>query len=128
MINKRGDIMQRTMLLSKIHKAKITETDLNYVGSITIDKHLLEESGILPNEKVEIYDIDNGNRFATYVIEGKKNTGIIGINGAAARLVHKGDEVIIVNYGQLNDNELNDFKATILVMNPKNEIKEKLQR
>ena len=118
--------MLRTILLSKIHRATITETDLKYVGSITIDKDLLDESGILINEKVEIFDIENGNRFETYVIEGKAGSGVIGINGAAARLVHRGDKVIIVNYGQMSENEIKNHKPTILVMDENNNIKEKL--
>lgn len=75
------------MLLSKIHRARVTMRDLNYVGSITIDKKLLDASGMKPNEKVEVYNISNGNRFATYILEGEAGSGIIGVNGAAARLV-----------------------------------------
>ncbi|MBN2829720.1 MAG: aspartate 1-decarboxylase [Candidatus Cloacimonetes bacterium] len=114
--------MLRTMLYAKIHRATVTETDLNYVGSITIDKDLLDETGILPNEKVEIYDIDNGNRFATYVIEGKAGSGIIGVNGAAARLVRRGDKVIIVSFVQLNQDELKGHVPTVVIVNDKNKI------
>ncbi len=109
--------MYRTFLLSKIHKAKVTQKDLNYVGSITIDKALLKASGMRANERVEIFNIENGARFATYILEGKENSGIIGINGAAARLVSIGDEIIIVNYGLFNQNELkDDYKAKIIVI------------
>ncbi len=108
--------MQRTMLLSKIHRANITMRDLNYVGSITIDKIFLDKTGILPGEKVEIYNISNGNRFATYVLEGESGSGIIGINGAAARLVSVNDKVIIVNYGLLDEEELKKYSQKILVI------------
>lgn len=108
--------MQRSMLLSKIHRANITMRDLNYVGSITIDKIFLDKTGILPGEKVEIYNISNGNRFATYVLEGESGSGIIGINGAAARLVSVNDKVIIVNYGLLDEEELKKYSQKILVI------------
>lgn len=103
--------MLRTMLTAKIHRAHVTQRDLNYVGSITIDNDLLEASGILPNEKVDVYNISNGNRFATYVLKGESGTGIIGVNGAAARLVSIDDKVIIAAFGQLDEVE-------VLVNNP----------
>ena len=108
--------MQRTMLLSKIHRANITMRDLNYVGSITIDKFFLDKTGILPGEKVDIYNISNGNRFATYVLEGAAGSGIIGINGAAARLVSINDKVIIASYGLLDEEELKNYSQKILVV------------
>lgn len=108
--------MQRTMLLSKIHRANITMRDLNYVGSITIDKIFLDKTGILPGEKVDIYNISNGNRFATYVLEGDSGSGMIGINGAAARLVSINDKVIIASYGLLDEEELNSYSQKILVV------------
>ncbi len=108
--------MQRTMLLSKIHRANITMRDLNYTGSITIDKNLLDITGMKADEKVEIYNISNGNRFATYIIEGDAGSGIIGINGAAARLVSIGDKIIIVNYGLLDEEEIKNHKAKIIVV------------
>ena len=108
--------MQRTMLLSKIHRANITMRDLNYVGSITIDKIFLDKTGILAGEKVDIYNISNGNRFATYVLEGESGSGIIGINGAAARLVSINDKVIIVSYGLLDEEELKNYSQKILVV------------
>ncbi len=111
--------MLRTFLISKIHKAKVTQRDLNYVGSITIDKTLLKASGMKPNEKVEIYNLENGARFATYILEGEENTGIIGINGAAARLVSIGDEIIIVNYGLITPEEMKNHKAKIIVITDK---------
>ena len=108
--------MQRTMLLSKIHRANITMRDLNYVGSITIDKIFLDKTGILPGEKVDIYNISNGNRFATYVLEGESGSGIIGINGAAARLVSINDKVIIASYGLLDEQELKNYSQKILIV------------
>ena len=108
--------MLRTMLLSKIHRANITMRDLNYVGSITIDKKFLDKTGILPGEKVEIYNISNGNRFATYVLAGEQDSGIIGINGAAARLVSINDKVIIASYGLLDEEELKNYTQKILVI------------
>jgi len=104
------------MLLSKIHRANITFRDLNYVGSITIDKIFLDKTGILVGEKVDIYNISNGNRFATYVLEGETGSGIIGINGAAARLVSINDKVIIASYGLLNEEELKHYTQKILVV------------
>ena len=108
--------MQRTMLLSKIHRANITMRDLNYVGSITIDKIFLKKTGILPGEKVDVYNISNGNRFATYVLEGESGSGIIGINGAAARLVSINDKVIIACYGLLDEEELKSYSQKILIV------------
>jgi aspartate 1-decarboxylase len=114
--------MLLTMLKAKIHRAKITQADLNYVGSITIDEHLLSTSGILEYEKVKIVNIDNGNRFETYVIKGKKNSGIICINGAAARLVSEGDRIIIMCYCHLEHNKVAAHNPKILLMNDDNSI------
>ena len=111
--------MYRTFLISKIHRAVVTQKDLNYVGSITIDKSLLKEAGMKANEKVEIYNLENGARFATYILEGEENSGIIGINGAAARLVSIGDELIIVNYGLLTEEEMKNHRAKIVLIKDK---------
>ncbi|MBN1326718.1 MAG: aspartate 1-decarboxylase, partial [Candidatus Cloacimonetes bacterium] len=108
--------MKRTMLLGKIHRANVTMRDLNYVGSITIDINLVKAAGMLIGEKVEVYNITNGNRFATYILEGQAGSGIIGINGAAARLVSLGDKIIIVNYAQFDEDELADYAAKIVVI------------
>jgi aspartate 1-decarboxylase len=116
--------MLRTVLLSKIHRATITQTDLTYVGSITIDKDLLDKTGIRPNEKVEIFDCDNGSRFETYVIEGEAGSGIIGVNGAAARLVHRGDKVIVVNYGYMNQEEMDNHKPVVITVDEQNKVQE----
>ena len=107
--------MLKCVLNSKIHKAIITQTDLYYVGSITIDKNLMDAVGLTEFEKVEVFDIQNGARFETYVIEGERGTGVIGVNGAAARLVHLHDEIIIVNYSYLTKEEMASHKPNIIV-------------
>lgn len=114
--------MLLTLLKAKIHRAKITQADLNYVGSITIDEYLLELSGIMEYEKVKIVDIDNGNRFETYVIKGEKNSGIICINGAAARLVREGDKIIIMCYCHLQPDETKKHTPKIILMNEDNSV------
>lgn len=111
-----------TMLKAKIHRAKVTQAELNYVGSITIDEDLLIKSGILEYEKVKVVDIDNGNRFETYAIKGDKNSGVICLNGAAARLVQPGDRVIIMCYCHLDATEVNAHSPKILLMNDNNTI------
>ena len=114
----------RTMLKSKIHRARITQVNLDYEGSITIDRTLMEASDILPFERVEVLNINNGVRFSTYAIEGEANSGVIGINGAAARLVTKGDIVIILSYHQLPDNEAIVTVPTMVYVDNKNRILE----
>lgn len=106
--------MIRTLLKSKIHRARVTRTDLNYNGSITIDKALCKKAGLLENEKVDVYNINTGARFSTYTIYGGK--GVIGINGAAARLAQKGDLVIIVSYAQYTEEECKTHKPVILTV------------
>lgn len=118
--------MLLTLLKAKLHKATVTEANLNYTGSITIDKALLEESGILVHEKVQIVNINNGERFETYVIEGKKNSGVICLNGAAARLVQPGDKVIIMAYAQMTPEEAKTNKPILLLMNDHNQIAQRL--
>ncbi len=112
----------RTMLKSKIHRARVTQVDLDYEGSITIDKSLMEASNILQFERVAVLNINNGARFSTYVIEGEANSGVIGINGAAARLVAKGDIVIILTYCQVPDSEAMFMTPTIVKVDSKNRI------
>ena len=114
------------MLKSKIHKATVTESNLNYVGSITIDKTLLEKAGILPGEKVQIVNNNNGARLETYTIEGKADSGVICLNGAAARLVQPGDQIIIIAYCLLDHEEAKSFKPNILILDEKNKIVEEL--
>jgi aspartate 1-decarboxylase len=98
--------MQRTMLKSKIHRATVTDSDLHYVGSITIDADLLEAADILEHEQVHVVDVDNGARFETYTIAGERGSGELKVNGAAARLVHRGDTIIVISYGQYDRQEL----------------------
>ena len=114
--------MQREFLNSKIHRATVTDANLEYVGSITIDEYLLEKSKIKEWEKVEILDVNNGERFQTYVMKGPAHSGMICLNGAAARKVQKGDKVIIVAYASLNEEEIKTHKPTIIIVNDKNEI------
>jgi len=114
--------LQIEILKSKIHRAKVTDKSLNYEGSITIDKKLMEAAGILPNEKVHVFDVANGNRFITYAIEGEENSGDIIVNGAAARLVKKGDSVIIVSFAILNEKEVKKFKPKIVYVDSDNKI------
>ena len=116
--------MIRTMMNSKIHRARVTESNLNYVGSITIDADILDAVDILPNEKVEIVNNNNGERFATYVIAGERGSGKICLNGAAARLVQVGDVVIIMTYVQLEESELQGHAPKVAVLNENNEIEE----
>lgn len=119
--------MFRTMMKSKLHRARVTEADLNYVGSITIDEDLLREVDILPNEKVQIVNNNNGARFETYVIPGEKGSGVICVNGAAARLVEEGDVVIIIAYALVDDRDLGEFRPKVAIMNEKNEIEELIE-
>jgi aspartate 1-decarboxylase len=111
------------MLKSKIHRAVVTEADLDYVGSITIDKKIMEAADIIENEKVTIVNNNNGARFETYVIEGEAGSGVICLNGAAARLAHRGDIVIILTYTILNDEECKNHKPRLVFVNDKNEVK-----
>ena len=112
----------RTMLKSKIHRARVTQVDLDYEGSITIDRSLMDASDILPFERVEVLDINNGARFSTYALEGEANSGIIGINGAAARLVAKGDIIIILSYCQVSDDEAINTSPSIVRVDSENRI------
>jgi len=112
----------RMMLKSKIHRARVTDANINYEGSITIDKKLLREADILPYEQVHVLNVNNGARFTTYAIEGGEGTGEICLNGAAARLVVKGDIVIILTYTQVPEEELNNYKPKIVHVNENNEI------
>ena len=106
--------MQRTMLKSKIHRATITGCDLHYVGSITIDSELLEAADILEHEQVHVVDIDNGARFETYTIAGERGSGDMCVNGAAARLVHRGDTIIVISYGQYDEADLERYVPRVV--------------
>ncbi|WTP61986.1 aspartate 1-decarboxylase [Streptomyces phaeochromogenes] len=114
--------MLRTMFKSKIHRAKVTQADLHYVGSVTIDADLLDAADLLPGELVHIVDIDNGSRLETYVIEGERGSGVIGINGAAAHLVHPGDLVIIISYAQVSDAEARSLRPRVVHVDAGNRI------
>jgi aspartate 1-decarboxylase len=116
--------MFRTMMNGKIHRARVTEANLNYVGSITIDEDILEAVGMLPNEKVQIVNNNNGARFETYIIPGKRGSGVICVNGAAARLVQEGDVVIIISYVLVAEDRLSSHKPKVAIMSENNEIKE----
>lgn len=116
----------RTMLKSKIHRATVTDGNINYEGSITIDKKLMEEADMLPYEQVHVLNINNGARFSTYVIEGKEGSGDICLNGAAARLAVKGDLVIILTYTDMSDEEARDYQPNIVQVNENNEVVKKL--
>lgn len=116
--------MFRMMMNSKLHRATVTEADLNYVGSITIDSDLLDAAGLVPNEKVHIVNNNNGARFETYIIAGERGSGVICVNGAAARLVQRGDIVIIISYVYVSNEEALSHEPTVLIMNEQNGIKE----
>jgi len=115
--------MLRQMLKSKIHRATVTGANLNYEGSLTIDRLLMDEVGILPFERIFIYNINNGERFETYAIEGPADSGIIGVNGAAARKALVGDLVIIVSYASFSEKELEKYQPRIVVLDEDNRIK-----
>ena len=114
--------MELTLLKAKIHRATVIQADLDYVGSITIDSNLLAESGIMEYEMVAIADIDNGSRFETYVIAGEAGSGIICLNGAAAKCVNVGDKVIIMAYAQMTPDEAKSHKPTVLFVDDSNKI------
>jgi len=114
--------MLLTMFKSKLHRATVTEANLNYVGSITIDKTLLDAANILPGEKVQIVNNNNGTRLETYTIEGPKDSGVICLNGAAARLVQPGDSVIIIAYAQMDSEEAKTFKPAVVFVDDENKI------
>ena len=114
--------MRRTMLKSKIHRARVTGSDLHYVGSITVDPVLLEAADIRENEQVHVVDIDNGARLVTYTIAGTRGSGEVQLNGAAARLVHTGDTIIVISYVELDDAELDEFAPVVVHVDEHNSI------
>ncbi len=119
--------MQRTILKSKIHRITITGADLHYEGSLTLDEALMEAANLVPFEKIEVYNVNNGQRFSTYVIPGERYGGECILNGAAARLGHYGDVIIIASYANVSDEELKDFKINLVYMDENNNIKEHKQ-
>ena len=114
--------MRRTLMKSKIHRATVTQANLDYVGSITVDRDLMDAADLLPNERVQIVDNDNGNRLETYVIEGERGSGVIGLNGAAARMVYPGDTVIIISYGEFEDAEAREHDPTVVFVDDHNRV------
>ncbi|KAB3537701.1 aspartate 1-decarboxylase [Alkaliphilus pronyensis] len=116
--------MMLNFFKSKLHRGTVTEANLNYVGSVTIDENLLKEANIYPNEKVQIVNNNNGARFETYVIKGEAGSGVICLNGAAARLVQPGDKVIIIAYCWLNEEEASTFKPKVLILDENNNIED----
>jgi aspartate 1-decarboxylase len=114
--------MFRTMMKSKIHRATVTEANLNYVGSITIDRELLAAAEILEGEQVQVVNVNNGARFETYTIAGPAGSGVICLNGAAARLAHPGDVVIIITYAQMTEAELASYQPTIVHVDAQNRL------
>jgi aspartate 1-decarboxylase len=114
--------MLRTMMKSKIHRATVTQADLHYVGSVTVDADLLDAADLLPGEMVHIVDVTNGARLETYTIAGERGSGVLGINGAAARLVHPGDVVILIAYGQMETAEARDLRPRVVFVDADNRI------
>ncbi|MBZ5734857.1 aspartate 1-decarboxylase [Nocardioides sp. TRM66260-LWL] len=114
--------MLRTMMKSKIHRATVTQADLHYVGSVTVDEDLLDAADLLPGELVHIVDITNGARLETYTIAGERGSGVIGINGAAAHLVHPGDLVILIGYGQMTTEEARSYQPHVVFVDEQNRV------
>ena len=114
--------MMKTMLKCKIHRATVTDAVLHYEGSVTIDKTLMDAAGLVEYEQVHIWNVDNGNRFTTYVIDGEADSGVICLNGAAARQVSKGDRIIIANYATYDEKELANFHPTLVYVDAENRI------
>ena len=114
--------MKITLLKSKIHRATVLQANLNYVGSITIDAELMEKSGIVAYEQVHVVDVDNGNRLVTYAIPGERGSGLICLNGAAARKVHPGDRVIITSYALIDADCVDSFRPTVLLVDQNNKV------
>lgn len=118
--------MFRTMMKGKIHRARVTEANLDYIGSITIDADILDAVDMLPNEKVQVVNNNNGARFETYIIPGERGSGVVCLNGAAARLVQKDDIIIIISYVLIAEKDLKNYSSKVAIMNENNEIIEML--
>ena len=114
--------MTITMVKAKIHRATVTQAELDYVGSITVDMDLLEQAGILEYEKVQIVDVNNGSRFETYTIAGERGSGVMCLNGAAARMVQTGDKIILMAYAQVMPEEASELRPTVLFVDEKNKV------
>ena len=117
--------MQKIMLTAKLHRATVTDRDIEYEGSIQIDEDLMEEVGISSYEQVHIYDINNGNRLITYVIPGERGSGMISVNGAAARLVERKDRIIIAAYGMMNIDKIENYQPRVLLLDESNKVIER---
>ena len=115
--------MQRTMLRAKIHRIAVTECDVEYEGSLTLDKDLMERADMVPYERVDVYDVDNGNRFSTYLIEGERGSGDCCVNGAAARLVSIGDKLILASYTEVADRDVASHRPTVVLVGEGNRVK-----
>lgn len=116
--------MLRNMLHCKIHRATVTQAELHYVGSLTIDRDLMDAAGLLPGQQVDVVDVDNGHRLTTYAIEGERGSGTVCINGAAARLISPGDLVIIIAYALMTDEEATNFEPQVVFVDRRNRIVE----
>ncbi len=114
--------MRRTLMKSKLHRATVTQADLDYVGSVTIDRDLMDAADLLPHERVQVLDVTNGARLETYVLEGERGSGVIGINGAAAHLVHPGDVVLIVSFAEFEEDEARSWQPTVVLVDAANRI------
>ncbi len=118
--------MQREILRGKIHRATVTEANLEYEGSLTVDVELMEAAGLAPYERIDVYDITNGSRFSTYLIEGPRGSGVICVNGAAAHLARAGDRIIITGYGLATEAEIRGHKPRVVLVDERNRIREVL--
>jgi len=114
--------VRRTLMKSKLHRATVTMADLDYIGSVTIDRDLMDAADLLPNERVQVLDVTNGARLETYVIEGEQGSGVIGINGAAAHLVHPGDVVLIVSFAEFEEDEARAWMPTVVLLDADNRV------
>jgi aspartate 1-decarboxylase len=114
--------MQRQMLKSKVHRATITDCDVDYVGSITLDPELMRQADMLPNEQVHVWDIENGSRFVTYAIEGEPDSGTVQVNGAAARLVREGDKCIVASFANYNEADLERYSPVVVHVDDDNRV------
>lgn len=119
--------MRRTLMKSKLHRATVTQADLHYVGSLTLDAELMDAADLVPHEKVQVVDIDNGARLETYVIEGERGSGTVCMNGAAARLVQPGDKVIVISYAEVEDADARSFTPTVVLMGEGNTIEGRIE-
>lgn len=116
--------MNRVMLNSKIHRATVTETNVDYEGSLTLDETLMKAVGMIPFEQIHVYNISNGERFMTYLIKGERDSGIIGVNGAAAHKANVGDKLIIATYGMMEEKEIDFFIPKVLIVDEENKIRD----